>query len=126
MKRALAFQLPEITLKDQILLCYLQGMCCSQWGESHIGSQMSKVLFQKIAYHSNSSTHCFRWKVMPELCSYNTTVSMRSCDLSPHYSHFTGFLISLGYRLSFGTVDKGNTFAKVEICFILGSYSFDS
>ena len=56
---------------------------------------------------------------MPEFSSHNTTVSMRSGNLSPHHSDFAGFFVSLGHSLSFGTVNKCNTFAKVEVCFPL-------
>lgn len=56
---------------------------------------------------------------MPEFSSHNTTVSMRSGNLSPHHSDFAGFFVSFGHSLSFGTVNKCNTFAKVEVCFLL-------
>ena len=63
---------------------------------------------------------------MPEPSSDHTTVSMRSCNLSPHHSDFAGFFITFGYHLSLGPVNKSNTFAEVEVCFFLCSYSFNS
>lgn len=62
---------------------------------------------------------------MFEFCSYNIIVFMRFCDFFLYYSYFIGFFIFFGYWFFFGTVDKGNTFVKVEICFIFGSYFFD-
>ena len=62
---------------------------------------------------------------MPESSSDNTTVSMRSGNLSPHHSDFTCFLLSFGYCLSLGTVNKCNPFAKVEVCFFLVANSFN-
>ena len=61
---------------------------------------------------------------MPEPGSYNTTVPMRSGNLSPHDSEFACFLVSFGYCLSLGTVNKCNTFAKVEVGFFLVTDSF--
>ena len=63
---------------------------------------------------------------MPESSSHNTTVSMRSGNLSPHHSEFAWFLVSFGYRLSLGTVNKCHTFAKVEVGFFLVADSFKS
>lgn len=75
-------------------------------------------------YHSDSSAHSFWWKVVPELGSYYTTVSMRSGNFSPHHPDFGSFLVSFGNRLSLGTVNKCNTFSKVEVCFFLFINSF--
>ena len=61
---------------------------------------------------------------MPESSSHNTTVSMRSGNLSPHHSEFACFLVSFGHRLPLGTVNKCNTFAKVKVGFFLVADSF--
>ena len=61
---------------------------------------------------------------MPESSSHNTTVSMRSGNLSPHHSEFACFLVSFGYCLPLGTVNKCNTFAKVEVGFFLVADAF--
>ena len=62
---------------------------------------------------------------MPESGSNNTTVSMRSGNLSPHHSDFTCFLITFGNCLSLGPVNKCDTFAKVEVGFLLVTNSFN-
>lgn len=62
---------------------------------------------------------------MPELSSHHTTVSMRPGNLAPHHSDFASLLVSFGNSLSFGPVNKRNTFAKVEVCFFLVRDSFN-
>ena len=83
-------------------------------------TKVSKPLhLNETTYHSNSSTHCFWWQVVSELRTHNTTISMRSGNFAPHHADFAWFLVTFGYSLPFCTVNKCNTFAQVEICFLL-------
>jgi hypothetical protein len=74
--------------------------------------QQTNLDVGRIEHDPNSSTKSLGRKVLLEVCSDNTRISMRSSDLSPDNSDFgsSDFLA--------GTVHKGHSLSEVELSFL--------
>ena len=120
--KPLPFDIRTLTLPGGITLSSLKHTGHPSNVQLYILKVESGHMFPQ-TYHSNSCTHCLGGKILPELRTDNTTVTMGACHLSPDNPVSAGLLIAPLLGLLLHPVNIGHPLPQVIVCLFPVRYS---